>query len=78
MLEDKRKDLVSEKQKQLLERLVIELSRTRGDLYYQSTSEVAAQLERHIQSGANLLDVEKDLIGGLSRRDIEIILSLGK
>ncbi|WP_171102003.1 MULTISPECIES: hypothetical protein [unclassified Ruegeria] len=76
MLEDKRKDLVSERQKQLLDRMVVELSRSHGDLYYHSTSQIALLLEQHIQAGTGLLAAEKDLLKDLSRRDIEIMLSL--
>lgn len=76
MLEEKRKDLDSEKQRQLLRRLVEELSQTEVDLYYRATSEIAAFLETHINGENDLLAEEKALLKQLSRRDIEILLSL--
>lgn len=76
MLQDKRKDLDSEKQKQLLQRLVEELSRTEMDFYYRSTTEVAALLEQHIAKKARLTAEERALMQRLSRRDIEVLLSL--
>ncbi|MFW8635681.1 hypothetical protein [Cribrihabitans pelagius] len=76
MLQDKRKDLDSEKQKQLLQRLLEELSRTEPDFYYRSTSEVAALLQQRIDGGARLSAEEKTLLKRLSRRDIGMLLSL--
>ncbi len=76
MLEEKRKDLESEKRKRLLGKLLEELSRTEADLYYRSTSEIAAFLKKHIEGGTGLLAEEKSLLERLSRRDIEVLLSL--
>lgn len=76
MLQDKRKDLDSERQKKLLQRLVEELSRTQPDLYYQATSTIALLLEAHIQRGAGLSLEERELLHPLRKRDIEILLSL--
>ncbi len=76
MLEDKRKDLDSEKQKQLLRKLVEDLSKQHIDLYYQPTSEIAAFLEKQIESGKSLLAEDRALLRRLSRRDIEVLLSL--
>ncbi|WP_170334464.1 hypothetical protein [Ruegeria arenilitoris] len=76
MLEEKRKDLDSEKQKKLLFRLVDELSRSSPDLYYRSTSEIAAYLEAYIRKGAKLSAYDRALLTRLSRRDLEVLLSL--
>ncbi|MFW8595081.1 hypothetical protein [Cribrihabitans neustonicus] len=76
MLQDKRKDLDSEKQKQLLSRLVEELSRTEMDFYYRSTTEVAALLKQYIDGKARLSAEERALLQRLSRRGIEMLLSL--
>lgn len=76
MLHDKRRDLDSEKQKKLLERLVAELSRSNFDLYYQPTSEIARQIEQHIAGDANLNADELALLKKLKTRDIEVLLSL--
>ncbi len=76
MLEDKRKDLDSEKQKQLLRKLVEDLSKQQIDLYYQPISEIAAFLEKQIEGGESLLAEDRALLRRLSRRDIEVLLSL--
>ncbi len=75
MLQDKRKDLDAEKQKKLVARLVADLSASRPDLYYQSTSEIARQLMEHIQSGADLLAEERTLLLRLNQRDLQVMLS---
>ena len=76
MLQDKKRDLESEKQKKLLQRLVEELGGLNTDLYYQSTTEVARQLRDYIKSEAKLNADEHGLLDHLSQRDIEILLSL--
>lgn len=76
MLEEKQADLDREKQRKLLERLVAELSQDHFDLYYQSTSEIAFLLENYIQNKASLTQDERALLAPLSRRDVEIRLSL--
>ncbi|MEM8775090.1 MAG: hypothetical protein AAGF53_08650 [Pseudomonadota bacterium] len=76
MLEEKRKDLDSEKQKRLLQSLVEELSRTEMDFYYRPTSEIAAYLNTYIDEGAKLSVDEKALLQRLTQRDIEVLLSL--
>ncbi|MEM9127315.1 MAG: hypothetical protein AAGB28_16110 [Pseudomonadota bacterium] len=76
MLEEKRKDLDSEKQKRLLQRLVEELTRSEIDLYYRPTSEIAAFLEKYIRKDARLSADDRSLLQRLSRRDIEVLLSL--
>lgn len=76
MLEDKRKDLASEKQKRLLQRLVEELSQTDRDLYYRSTADIAAMIERHVAQADTLNAEDRALMQRLSRRDIEVLLSL--
>ncbi|MBO9479461.1 hypothetical protein J7382_18095 [Shimia sp. R11_0] len=76
MLQEKRKDLDSEKQKKLLQRMVAELSHLYPDLYYQPTSEVADLIRRHVASEAKLNAEEHALLKALSKRDIEVLLSL--
>lgn len=72
---EKRDELEAEKQKQLLTRLVQDLSQSHPDLYYQPTSQIALLLKKHIDSKTGLNVDEKSLMSGLSRRDIEVILS---
>ncbi len=76
MLEEKRVDLASEKRKKLIDRLLQEVSRSNPDLYYQPTSQIALQIERHIAGSAELSVDEKVLLEPLSNRDIEVLLSL--
>ncbi|MEL6641157.1 MAG: hypothetical protein AAFP98_07570 [Pseudomonadota bacterium] len=57
-------------------RLLNELSRSRPDLYYQATSEIARQIEDYIQADAGLNGEERALLAPLSARDIEVVLSL--
>ncbi|MGD1887601.1 MAG: hypothetical protein ACFB01_10870 [Cohaesibacteraceae bacterium] len=76
MLKDKRKDLDSEKQKKLLQRLVEQLSQTDPDLYYRPTSQIALLLKTYIDGDARLLADERTLLQHLSQRDIEVLLSL--
>ncbi|MEM6460365.1 MAG: hypothetical protein AAF724_00450 [Pseudomonadota bacterium] len=76
MLKDKRKDLDSERQKRLLQRLLGRLSRSETDLYYRPTSEIASRMVDYIDGEAELLVEEKALLKRLSQRDIEVLLSL--
>lgn len=76
MLQEKRKDLESEKQKKLLQRLVSELSGLYPDLYYQPTSAVADLIQRYVVKDAKLNADEHALMKPLSKRDIEVLLSL--
>ena len=76
MLHEKRKDLDVERQKNLLARLVTELSRSNPELYYRSTSEIALLLKQQIASGEELSVEERAILVRLSQRDIQILLSL--
>lgn len=76
MLQDKRIDLDSVKRKQLIDRLLHDISRTHGDLYYQPTSAIALLIHKSIQNGAALNADEKALLASLTQRDIEVLLSL--
>jgi hypothetical protein len=76
MLQEKRKDLDHERQKQLLQKMVSELSRLEPGLYYQSTSAVAQHLKSYLRKGAQLSVDDRSLMQKLSVRDIEMLLSL--
>jgi hypothetical protein len=76
MLQEKRKDLDHERQKQLLQKMVSELSRLEPGLYYQSTSAVAQRLKSYLRKGAQLSVDDRSLMQKLSVRDIEMLLSL--
>ncbi|MEM1287360.1 MAG: hypothetical protein AAGH60_03310 [Pseudomonadota bacterium] len=75
MLTEKRNDLASAKQKRLLNRKVEELSKSDADLYYRSTSYIAAQLKTNMDADKTLSVQEKALVADLSQRDIEVLLS---
>ena len=74
-MEEKRVDLIAEKQKKLLERLVNELSHEGPGYYYQSTNEIAMAIKAYVNDGAKLTQDDRALIDPLSWRDIQTILS---
>lgn len=76
MLRETSADLLASKRKALLDRLIVEISRGGYDLYYAPTSAVAAYLLQYVKETAQLNADELDLLAGLTRRDIEVILSL--
>lgn len=76
MLQDKRSDLDAEKRKLLLERLMRDLSASDPAFYYRSTSEVAQGIEQRVARGEGLNAEERALLAPLSRRDIQVLLSL--
>ena len=75
-MEEKRKDLISEKRKVLLQRLMEDLSRSHPDFYYQSTNEIALAIKEFAEKDARLTQDDKALIDPLTWRDIQVILSL--
>lgn len=76
VLQEKRVDLDAEKRKRLIERLVLELSRSNPDLYYQPTSQIALQIRGFADNPANLNAEERALLKPLAQRDIEVLLAL--
>ncbi|MEM6728173.1 MAG: hypothetical protein AAF618_06710 [Pseudomonadota bacterium] len=76
MLEEKRKDLASERKRALLRRLVSELSAADPDLYYRPTSQIALSVIGYARDGAGLNADEKALLTELTPRDVEVLLSL--
>jgi len=75
-VEEKRKDLEASRQKELIYRIVSELNELYPSLYYAATSEIAYQIEEAISAGQGLNHAESQLLKGLSRNDIQMILSL--
>ena len=61
-MEEKREDLISEKRKKLLQRLVEELSREHIDFYYKSTAEIAFVLKNYIDDKTKLSVEERKLL----------------
>lgn len=76
VLQDKRVDLVSVKRKKLIERLLQDISRSHGDLYYHPTSTIALLVHQRINAGTELNAEERELLAPLTQRDIEVLLSL--
>ncbi|MBE1283800.1 MAG: hypothetical protein GJ676_10865 [Rhodobacteraceae bacterium] len=76
MLQDKRNDLDAEKRKALLQRIVQKISQDNPAFYYLRTSEIAVIIEQHVSAAGNLNAEDRALLAPLSRRDIEILLSL--
>ena len=75
-MEEKHKDLIAVKQKALLTSIVATLNELHPSFYYSSTSEIAYEIERYVIDGSGLLHDEVELLKGLSRHDIQMMLSL--
>ena len=75
-MEDKQRDLIVNKQRQLLNAIVVRLNELNPSFYYLSTSEVAYEIEQYVQQTKELTRDEIELLNGLSRNDIQMILSL--
>ncbi|MEM8547851.1 MAG: hypothetical protein AAGF46_06785 [Pseudomonadota bacterium] len=73
---DKRSDLKSEQQRRYVEALVVRLADTDPSLYYRSTVDIAALIEAHIQDTSQLNQAERELMAGVDRRAIQLMLSL--
>jgi hypothetical protein len=75
-MEEKRKDLIASKQKQLINTIVAKLSQRHPSFYYSATSEIAYEIELYIKQADGLSHDELEVLKGLSRNDIQMILSL--
>lgn len=75
-MEEKRKDLTVSKQRQILNEIISQLNQSNPSFYYLSTSEIAYEIEQYIQNGENLNRDEIDILDGLDRSKIQMILSL--
>ncbi|MEM1411208.1 MAG: hypothetical protein AAGH19_02540 [Pseudomonadota bacterium] len=51
------------------------LSDEHPSFYYLPTVEMAVAIENHIRDRANLTTTERELLAGLDRRDIQLLLS---
>ena len=77
-MQDKHKDLKSTQQRKIIFDLLDELNKSSPHLYYLSTTEIATQINAYIALPGNLDREQYLLVKDLSRRDIQIILSLHK
>ena len=75
-MEEKRKDLKNTKQKAIINDVITALNETHPSFYYLSTIEVAGEIEKYIQQPGNLSHDQLEDVKGLTRRDIQILLSL--
>jgi len=75
-VEDKRKDLKNTHQKEIVEGIITALNESNPSFYYLSTIEIAAEVKKHIHQKGNLLHEDFELVKDLTRRDIQILLSL--
>jgi len=75
-MEEKRKDLISTKQKELLAKLLVSLQSEHPNFYYLSTTEVAYEILEYSKEYSELSREERSLITDLSMRDVQILLSL--
>lgn len=75
-MEEKRKDLISTKQKELLAKLLVSLQSEHPNFYYLSTTEIAYEILEYSKESSELSREERSLITDLSMRDVQILLSL--
>ena len=75
-MEERREDLISEKRRKLLQRIVEELGQEHPDFYYKPTTEIAFILKNYIDDKTKLSVEERKLFEELSQHDIQVLLSL--
>jgi hypothetical protein len=75
-MEEKRKDLKNTQQKEVIQEVIQTLNQSHPSFYYLSTIELAAEIKRYIHHSGNLIHDKFELVKSLSRRDIQILLSL--
>lgn len=74
-MEEKHKNLINSQQKELLNNIVARLNESHPSFYYLSTIEIAAEIKKYILESGNLSHDDSELMKGLSREDIQILLS---
>jgi hypothetical protein len=75
-VEDKRKNLVSTKQKELLSKLLVILQEEHPSFYYLSTAEISHEIMRYTEELEKLSHDEMLLLKNLTARDVQMMLSL--
>ncbi len=75
-MEKSRQELKAEKQRRLLEQIVGRLADEHPSFYYLSTVDVAAKIEEYIGTGAKLSAEQQELMRGLDRRALQMLLSV--
>lgn len=75
-MEEKRINLVNTQQKRIINDVLAALNESHPSFYYLSTIEIAAEIKTYIHASGKLSVDHFELVGDLSRRDIQILLSL--
>ena len=75
-MEEKRVDLDVERQKKIILEVVNRLSKIHGDMYYNSTSDIAFLVKEFIKNDASISSTDRLLLADLSTRDIALRLSI--
>jgi hypothetical protein len=74
-LEEKEKDLLHNKKKEIIGKIVMILRDSDKELYYAPTIEIAEMIFQHINSD-QLSTKDREIVADLSRDDIQILMSL--
>lgn len=74
-MEEKRKDLKATKQREVIAKIVADLSASHPSFYYMPTTDIAHEVAQYIGAKNNLKQAEHETVKDLSPRDIQIILS---
>ena len=75
-MEEKRVNLINSQQKRIINDVLAALNESHPSFYYLSTIEIAAEIKTYIHTSGQLSVDHFELVGDLSRRDIQILLSL--
>ncbi|NND00009.1 MAG: hypothetical protein HKN85_07495 [Gammaproteobacteria bacterium] len=75
-MEEKRKNLKSTQRREVIDRIMASLASSHPSFYYLSTIEIAAEIKAHVHKSGNLSNDDYLLLKDLSRRDIQIMLSM--
>lgn len=75
-MEEKRKDLKSNLQKEIVTEVINALNESHPSFYYLSTVEIAGEVKTYINESGKLSREKLDLVKDLTQRDIQMLLSL--
>lgn len=75
-MEEKRKDLIASKQKELINLVLAKLHTENPSFYYLSATDIAHEIIRYIKEPGVVSMEEMQLLQNLSQRDIQLILGL--
>lgn len=74
-MEEKRKNLINTQQKKILDEIVAKLNDVHPSFYYLSTIELSAEIKKYLKEPGSVTQDKYQLMKGLSRQDIQILLS---